>query len=134
MRMKNPFKLAAAALICLPLLFTACASTGVFIGDEPALVEAGGPPPHAPAHGYRAKHVYYYYPHSQVYFDTGRNVYFYMEGDSWRMSVALPNELSVRLGDHVRLELDTDKPYVYFGEHKQKYPPGQAKKANGKKR
>jgi hypothetical protein len=27
----------------------------------------GGPPPHAPAHGYRAKHTYRYYPCERVY-------------------------------------------------------------------
>ena len=143
MKICNFVKFVGVLLACLlPLFFsTSCTSTGVFIGDEPeVMVEAGGPPPHmggppphAPAHGYRAKHMYYYYPNAHVYFDIGRNVYFYMEGNAWRMSVALPNELSIRLGNHVRLEMDTDKPYLYFGEHKQKYPPGQAKKASGKK-
>ena len=35
-----------------------------------------GPPPWAPAHGYRAKYQYYYYPSSYVYFDTKKKLYF----------------------------------------------------------
>jgi hypothetical protein len=36
----------------------------------------GGTPPHAPAHGYRAKHQYRYYPSYSVYYDHGRKIYF----------------------------------------------------------
>jgi hypothetical protein len=39
----------------------------------------------------------------------------------------------VGLGDHVNIEIDADKPYTYYEEHKHKYPPGQFKK-NGKKK
>jgi len=94
----------------------------------------GGPPPHAPAHGYRAKHTYRYYPCERVYFDTGRGMYFYLEGSSWRMSVSLPSALRVQLGDHVSIEMYSDKPYTHYEDHKRKYPPGQMKKKKkGKK-
>ena len=92
-----------------------------------------GPPAHAPAHGYRAKHRYKYYPSCSVYFDIGKSVYFYLEGDSWRVSVELPNHLRVRLGGSVEVEMDTDKPYLHHKYHKQKYPPGQLKKKKSKK-
>jgi hypothetical protein len=124
-----------ATLICIPVIFafSACASTGVFVGDSP--IAKAGPPPHAPAYGYRAKHTYYYYPDSYVYFDVMKNVYFYYDGGDWRMSVSLPNELRLGLGEHVTLNMDTNKPYAYFKQHKQAYPPGQAKKKHkhGKK-
>jgi hypothetical protein len=94
----------------------------------------GGPPPHAPAHGYRAKYNYQYYPYSGVYFDTYRKVYFYIEGDIWRMSVSLPQEIHVKLGDYVSIEMDIDKPYIHYEEHKHKYPPGQLKKKGKKKK
>ena len=90
------------------------------------------PPPPAPAHGYRAKHNYRYYPSACAYFDTSRKVYFYLEKDNWQMSVSLPQALQLRLGDHVTIEMDTDKPYTKFTDHKRKYPPGQLKK-KGKK-
>ena len=88
----------------------------------------GGPPPHAPAHGYRAKHQYRYYTGCSVYYDYGRKIYFYIKGDHWEVSASLPSHLRVRLGDSVDIELDTDKPYIYHTEHVKKYPPGQLKK------
>ena len=95
-------------------------------------VAKNGPPAHAPAHGYRAKHQYRYYPSCSVYFDIGRSVYFYLEGDNWRVSVELPNHLHARLGGSVVVEMDTDKPYLKNEYHKQKYPPGQSKKKKSK--
>ena len=92
-----------------------------------------GPPDHAPAHGYRAKHSYRYYPSCSVYFDNDRSVYFYLDDDSWRVSVELPNHLRIRLGEYVVVEMDTDKPYIHHQDHKIKYPPGQLKKNKGNK-
>lgn len=89
--------------------------------------KAAGPPPHAKAHGYRAKYAYRYYPSAQVYYDVDRRAYFYLEGNSWRISVSLPNALRVQLGDFVTLDMDSDKPYVKFKEHKKSYPPGHLK-------
>ncbi len=88
----------------------------------------GGPPPHAPAHGYRRNHVYRYYPEAQVYFSPERGAYFYHDGGSWRMSVTLPYDLRVRLGDHVVVEMESDEPYRDFDKHKAQYPPGKYKK------
>lgn len=125
-------------LICgisLMIPLGGCGSTGVYVGDSPVMqAPPPGPPPHAPAYGYRAKHTYYYYPDAQVYFDTGRDMYFYLDGGSWRMSVSLPNDLRVQLGDHVTIDMDSDKPYLYFDQHQKEYPPGQTKKKkHGKK-
>ena len=84
----------------------------------------GGPPPHAPAHGYRAKHQYRYYPSSSVYYDTGRGLYFYLKGDNWEVGASLPGNFRVGLGDSVSIELDTDKPYLQHAEHVKKYHRG----------
>jgi hypothetical protein len=116
---------------CVLFVFSlgACHVTGVGIhmgGGKPGV--KSGPPPHAPAHGYRAKHTYYYYPDAYVYFDISRRVYFYLQGDKWRMSASLPHSFSVRLGQHVMIELDSERPYKHFDKHKKKYPPGQMKK------
>ena len=94
----------------------------------------GGPPPHAPAHGYRAKHQYRYYPSRSVYFDTGRGLYFFLKGNNWEVGASLPSNLRVELGDSVRIELDTDKPYIYHTDHAKKYPPGKMKKKKNKKK
>ena len=91
-----------------------------------------GPPDHAPAHGYRAKHNYRYYPSSQVYFDTGRGVYFYLSGSNWTTSINLPSSLKISLGSHVSIEMDSSKPYTKHSQHKSSYPPGQMKKVSMK--
>ena len=98
----------------------------------PKKVAKGGPPPHAPAHGYRAKHNYRYYPSACVYFDISRKVYFHLVQGAWQISVSLPRALQLQLGNFVSIEMDTDKPYTKFKDHKRKYPPGQLKKKNKK--
>ena len=81
----------------------------------------GGPPPWAPAHGYRAKHVYQYYPSSDVYFDIYTRNYFYMSGGAWQVSVSLPPTIRIQHDHVVDLELETDKPYLYHEEHHAKF-------------
>jgi len=104
--------------------------------SEPAQQQAkqdhkkGGPPAHAPAHGYRAKHQYRYYPEQKVYHDTERGLYFYLKGDNWEVGASLPSPLRSALGESVVIELDTDKPYVHNAEHVKMYPP---KKSKGSK-
>jgi hypothetical protein len=96
--------------------------------SEAAPPTKGGPLPWAPAHGHRAKYSYRYYPSLYVYFDLERRVYFYLEGDRWRVSAHLPSGIHIEVAHYVSIELDTDKPYEYFSEHRKKYPPGQARK------
>lgn len=117
-----------------PLLSSCTVSRGgVEIGSPapPPPPRKPGPPPWAPAHGHRAKYRYWYYPAHYVYYDVGRGIYFYLEGDGWRVSARLPSGIHLEYADYVYIELETDKPYEYFGEHRRKYPPGHAKK--GKK-
>jgi len=90
--------------------------------------EENGPPAHAPARGYRAKHQYHYYPSASVYHDTSRGLYFYLGGSGWQIAASLPQDLRVRLGSSVSIEMDTDKPYIYNDQHKKQFPPGQMKK------
>ena len=76
-------------------------SVGITIGDrqEPEYRvhhKRTGPPPHAPAHGYRKKFGYEYYPTANVYYDQSRKVYFYLAGSNWEMGVSLPSTLRVK--------------------------------------
>ncbi len=124
--MKGREKGKGLAIVVLALgvmMLNACAITG-------GGVSVGGPPSHAPAHGYRAHHTYHYYPNAFVYFDAANQVYFYLEGGIWRTTVVLPEVYKVKIVDvdYVIVDLDDDKPYKHFEEHKKKYPPGQAKK------
>ena len=114
-------------------IFPGCTQvrTGIYTGGHPG--SKGGPPPHAPAHGYRAKYKYHYYPSAKVYFDISRKVYFYLEADRWKMSVSLPSRFHIRVGQHVTIEMESDRPYTAFDKHNKKYPPGQMKKKKKKK-
>ena len=103
--------------------------------EKPAktkVYKKNGPPSHAPAHGYRAKHSYRYYRNEHAYYDIHRNLYFYLEGDGWRIAASLPSHIKLS-NDYVTVELETDKPYEYYEEHTEKYPPGQMKKWKNKK-
>ena len=51
----------------------------------------GGPPPWAPAHGYRAKTSHVYFPDHNFYFDVQKNVYIYLNGGNWEVGVKLPS-------------------------------------------
>ena len=93
----------------------------------------GGPPAHAPAHGYRAKRQYRYYPDQKVYHDAEKGLYFYLKGDNWEVGASLPSNLKAGLGESVTLELDTDKPYVHNAEHVKKYPSKNSKEKKNNK-
>ncbi len=103
-------------------------SCSIGVWPKPRTAGKHGPPPHAPAYGWRRKHVYRYYPSVHVYFDIERELYFYMDGGSWQTGASLPADIHIDLGQAVVLSLDTAEPYVQFGKHKSKYPPGKLKK------
>lgn len=83
-----------------------------------------GPPPWAPAHGYRAKTRHVYFPDQNFYFDVQKNVYIYMSDDKWQVAVKLPSlyaEIDLKGAVKVELELDTDSPQKYNSDHIVKY-------------
>lgn len=71
------------------------------------------PPPWAPAHGWRAKHHYVYYPARRIYYEPASRMWFWFGGDGWRAGVTLPAALRgyVRVGG-VNVALDVDRPYL----------------------
>lgn len=127
------------------ILFTAagCQSAKLIVGNHPTYDRGpsfnGGPPPWAPAHGCKAKHRYLYYPSSYVYFDVGRQLYFYYNVGQWRVSATIPTGIRIDLDDHVTLEMATDKPYRFHEEVVKRHPPGHRKhkhkgKSKGKRK
>lgn len=100
---------------------------------EPPPRPAKGPPPWAPAHGYRAKHRYRYYPSSGVYYERARGTYFYYRDGRWRVSVSLPRGIRIDANDYVRIDMDSPRPYKYHKEVYKRYPPGKMKKKGKRK-
>ncbi len=123
---KGLIMLVSCALFAI--FFAACSASGRAVIASDDLKIGNGPPSHAPAHGYRAKHTYRYYPNVQVYFDVSERVYFYQEGDRWCVSASLPDHIEMKLGDHLIIAMDSEIPYTHVADHKHKYPPGQMKK------
>jgi len=77
--------LLAVALGCVALMLVSCES--LTIGSKSGEKPGHGPPPHAPAHGYRQK-----YQGVELVYDSGRGVYvvvefplhFYLKGSFYR--------------------------------------------------
>lgn len=88
------------------------------------------PPSHAPAYGHRRNHQYHYFPNAGIYFDVGRNLYFYLDSrNRWSFSVNLPIHLRSHLhGGYVELEMKNDRPYLRHDDHKRKYKNRKYKK------
>jgi hypothetical protein len=85
----------------------------------------GGPPPWAPAHGYRAKqHVYF--PDYYTFYDPYRNGYVYWN-NGWVFTPTTPGFLTnVNLGA-ARLQMLsnvplTTRPEIYYNQYAQQYP------------
>jgi hypothetical protein len=125
---KLPF--AAIGLSVLAASVVACRrGPRVVVGPAPpatgkvVVVEGrrgGGPPPWAPAHGYRRKVAYRYYPTLEIYFHLGRSEYFWLESGVWKVGVELPPALRVEFGaaTFVAVDLDGDHPGAFHAQVK----------------
>ncbi len=137
---KNSKPILLAATIGFLVIMYGCS---VFLGEPPisappppargpsvSAPPPPGPPSWAPAHGQRAKHQYYYYPESSLYFDPARKLFFYLSGDGWRASVSLPIGIHIETSDYVALDMDTDEPFRFHSDVVKQYPPGKLKNLN----
>ena len=110
-----------AALFGLLVFLSLC----FILPDAEAQGKKNGPPPWAPAKGYRAKTRQIYFPEQNFYYDTQKGVYIYMNnGGNWEVNVKLPSIFArVDLGSaaKVELKLATDFPQQYTAEHQEKY-------------
>lgn len=90
----------------------------------PTDVFSQGPPPWAPAHGYRAKTRHIYFPDQNMYYDIQRGTYIYFSNGKWAVSVKVPSIfVGINLGRSTQIELDFygDRPQRYNYSHKTKY-------------
>ena len=96
----------------------------VFILVMPADVFSQGPPPWAPAHGYRAKTRHVYFPDQNMYYDIQKSNYIYFSNGKWSISTRVPSIfVGINLGRSSQVELDFygDAPQRYNYSHKTKY-------------
>ena len=47
--------------------------------------------------------------------------YFYLSDGTWQVAMTLPSTVLLDTSNYVSLELETDRPYLYYDEHKIKY-------------
>jgi hypothetical protein len=73
MRFKSAY-LSFVVLVCAALMLVSCNRFSIGTGSGHRRVYKHGPPPHAPAHGYRRK-----YQGVELVFDSGRGVYVVVE-------------------------------------------------------
>ena len=133
-------RLATLALICLfaaATWSTGCRRYHRVEGPPRAGVEKhdgkGGPPPWAPAHGYRRKATHRYYPAKGVYYDLTKKVYVYLENGSWRVGGSLPDSLKRGLGKAEEIVVEGGDPRKHHAEISKHYgKAGAAVKSQGK--
>ena len=86
------------------------------------------------ANTYPASYEYWYYPEYHYYYDTSRQLYFYPVNNGWAQSSHLPVGYSTST-EHVVVNVASDKPYVDYPKHRQKYlftgTPSGGNNANG---
>lgn len=123
MKSKTVF-LCAVVLACAALMLASCSSVGVRQTSSERIGRGNGPPPHAPAHGYRHKHKT---KGVELVYDSGRGVYvvvglpdhYYFDGHFFRIR-----------GAHWEISLNTDDGWEPVYEDS--IPPGLRKKGKAK--
>lgn len=124
----------AIALAGLLSLSSGCIAVVDRPSDEVAGVEPDrhGPPPWAPAHGWRRQHeTYYYYPAAQVYYYPSVRRYYWLEGREWKYGDRLPRRYIIEEDKKVVLDLDYE-PHTQHAKIVSTYPPDYYENENRK--
>lgn len=85
--------------------------------------KGGGPPPWAPAHGYRAKTRHVFFKDYDTYYDLQKGVYISMKNGKWEISAKLPlplQKVDLNKAAQLELDMDLDDPQRFYKEHKRK--------------
>ena len=85
-----------------------------------------GPPPWAPAHGFRVKTRHVYFPEYNLYFDIEKKVYIHFQAGKWTVTAELPARLgniNLRNASKFELDIDIDNPQIYNSEHQMRFRP-----------
>jgi hypothetical protein len=81
-------------LFTLSLVFNQNMPARALTSATQELFAWNGPPPWAPAHGYRAKTNYVYFPAIGIYFDLSTHMYIYLEDGKWISVRTIPARYS----------------------------------------
>lgn len=104
-----------------------CALYSIFIGLSAFLSGCVyGPPYYGPppmVHYHPHVYDYYYYPTAQVYFQFTTGIYYYRDGGVWVTSRVLPPHIHLDAANRVRIQVESDRPYLKFDEHNRIYRP-----------
>lgn len=117
--MRSGNKIFLLGIITLLVLATSGCRVRAPLPLQPGILARGGP-----SYQSRARYQYHYFPEAQVYFDTSRNLYFYLSDDLWLSAPLLPSRIHLDLNNPVTLELDGPKPFVHHRDTSRRYPPG----------
>ena len=96
------------------IAFIATISLLMLAPPEAYCQKKGGPPPWAPAHGYRAKTRHIYFPDQNFYFDLQQGMYIYLSSGKWIVAAKLPSifgGLNLTTARQIELDLSTDHPH-----------------------
>ena len=135
--MKRGAARVGVALAALLPVFPGCVTVVDRPSDE-VVVESDrhGPPPWAPAYGWRRQHeTYYYYPGGQVYYYPSLRRYYWLEGKDWRYGDRLPRYYVIQENKRVALDLEYE-PHTQHAKIREMYPPDYYERnySNGKYR
>jgi hypothetical protein len=116
--------LCAVVLACASLMLTSCSSEVVCRRSSKKIGRGNGPPPHAPAHGYRHKHEtkgveLVYDSRRGVYVVVGLPDHYYYDGHFFRIRGA-------------RWEVSLNTTHGWKPVHEDSIPPGLRTKGKGK--
>jgi hypothetical protein len=113
----------ATKKLLLGLLFFTCAVSQAQVSVN---VNLGSPPAWGPA-GYTDVR-YYYLPDIETYYDVGTRQYIYVNNGAWTRAKVLPATYrTYNLYDGYKVVVNDYRgttPYVYYKDHKVKYPKG----------
>lgn len=124
-----------AVLVPVVGIATGCARVHTHRDDRVVVVEEGkkgGPPPWAPAHGYRRKVAYRYYYDREIYYNVDKGYWIWIEGGGWRAGRKLPNFITInpRADKFAIIDLEGDDPTPYHAEVTKVYPKSKTKAPN----
>jgi hypothetical protein len=90
-------------------------------GNTALLTYRTGGSPWSPRPGQQTRYKYQYYPRDQVYYEPGRELFFYEYQGRWIKSPTLPRELRGQLGEFVIVEMYADDPTVFHADVLRRY-------------